>query len=277
MLNYNSLQQVIQMPELNDLPTGSDTAMEDAGTEDQPTLSITSTRNWILYLPPEIRMIIYRDVLQLPHEIPWEFPLLRSLPNLQVLASLLRTSSLIRREAIPVFFGVNTFSFSRWSPRLAVGSSWWLIQNLAIYIQIGAANHGPRQQFLDIIHNLGNPSTIRGTLSVYITMDFPFLSFRRVPLHFYLRSLGRFTNFRAVELYLFCRGPLAPDPAIFYGLFENAQRYVLGPARPLATGHGLIFLPQQFVNAQSRREDVDWMEYLDGIRLTWRGDETDAD
>lgn len=275
------------MTEPTDLSLGSDAEMEATGTENRLTSITTSTRNWILYLPPEIRIMIYRNVLQLPHEIFWRFPLLHTRPRLQALLSLLRTSSVIRAEAIPVFFRENTFIFSSRSPSLATGSFWWLIRNVTMFIELSARDQGPREQFLDILHHLGNPSTIRGKLTLYIALFFPFFSRHRCLLLVYICGLGRFTNFRAVELQIVCLGPRAPNPAIFYDFFENAQRQVLGPATaatPRVTGEAetfvrgpvLTFFPQQFVNAQPRREDVDWMEYLDGIRLTWNGDETDA-
>lgn len=97
--------------------TPADTASKISALQNQPvvnvatetllTPAITSSHNWILYLPPELRMMIYRYVLKLHFAISYYLPFL---PHVQVVTGILHTSSLIRRESICVFYRENTFS-----------------------------------------------------------------------------------------------------------------------------------------------------------------------
>lgn len=103
-----------------------------AATESELSLSTPSIRNWILFLPPEIRLIVYRDVLLLPYCVPYDFgwilPDLRHInespfisflhagrhPGVQAVTGILLTSRLIPKECLSVFYRENTFMFPSW-------------------------------------------------------------------------------------------------------------------------------------------------------------------
>lgn len=47
---------------------------------------------------------------------------------------------------------------------------------------------------------------------------------------------------------------------------------IFGPAESIADGRGLVFHPQNHLSSLPRKEAVDWMDHLDGIRLNWNED-----
>lgn len=254
-------------------------SVSNAVTQLQPIPTTMSARISILSLPPEVRLIIFRHLLQLPYHIPYNLPTLWDDPNLQSRAGILYTSALFHSEAINVFYRENTFFLQTWFatfvmvPSQRIGD---MIQNLAFDIRVSAALQGPRDQFINIVHNFGGPAIIRGTLNVrFLLYIGPHLS--RDPLDFFVRILGRFTNFRVVEVSFFHRHNRTLSTATQCDLVENDLRFVLGPARHCTNGHGLTFLPQQFLNEQLSQNNFDWMHLLDGLRLDWDGDETTAD
>lgn len=58
---------------------------------------------------------------------------------------------------------------------------------------------------------------------------------------------------------------------------EVAMTPVCGPAQSFVTIGGLRFYPQDYLNSLPREVDVDWMDRLDGIRLSWnQGTPTNA-
>ncbi|MCJ1263596.1 hypothetical protein MMC22_003466 [Lobaria immixta] len=200
--------------------TPADTGPDDMAPQDQPvsnianqpTSSIIARRNWILYLPPEVRLVIYDYVLQIPHCLPYDLQMLWVHPAVRSRTSILRTSDLLRREGIDVFFRVNTFSIGMILPLFQtvprrIGD---MIQNIDIHIEISVHLLGARDLFIGIIQTFG---------------------------------------------------------------------FVLGPARPHAGGNGLTFFPQRFLraNAQPTRENVNWMDHLDGVCLDWNEEGIIAD
>lgn len=290
MANSNDLptdnNSVLEHPTLEDtIPdetvpdgTGSQNQLvSDAVTEHHPVPTTTPPRNWILYLPPEVRDIVFRYVLQLPCPVPYHLPFLRSIKGVQARTGIFHTSRLIHAESINVFYRVNTFYVSR-LPRITVLPSQSvsdMIQNLNFDISLGIAfMRTCREQFIALVLTFGDPAIIRGTLRVLIYIPPPHHR-RPSPLPFFLRGLRRFTNFRVVEINLRYTSRTTYTIAGHYGRVENALRTVLGPTTPPATGQGLTFLPQRFLNTQRPRED-DWMNHLDGVRLDWNGDGTDA-
>ncbi|MCJ1266690.1 hypothetical protein MMC22_006575 [Lobaria immixta] len=261
----------------------ADTAHQDQSasnvvTENQPTSSTASRRNWFLYLPPEVRLIVYHHVLQIPYDVPYNSQRFWGYSDVQAVTGILRTSRLFRREGIDVFFRQNIFFIRTLVLPFQVIRSRRIddmIQNLVIDIRIPVGTfQAPRDLLIGIIHNFGDPAIIRRTFRVNFFLALRYI-WRRAPLDFFIRGLGRFTNFEVVEIDLFYRRRLVMDTDIHRDRVEAALRFVLGPATPRAAGHGLTFLPQQFLraNAQPSREDFDWMDHLDGIRLDWNGDE----
>lgn len=272
--------------------TPEDTAAEDTAsqnqsvgneaTENEPTASITRPRDWILYLPPEIRMSIFRHLLQLPFHLPYNLPLLLVHPHLQTLIGIFRTSRLIRRESIDVFYRDNvfyrmrTFRVRTWYPRFTVVPSWRIgdmIQNLAIDMQLSRPYRALREQFINMINAFGDPAIVLGTPTV-LFFFVAHLRHRwdRGPLHFFLGGLGRFTNFQIVNIHV---RPLLP-PALTNVLTQvvNPLRLALGPANPHDRGYGLTFLPQRFLNTRSSRQNIDFIDQLAGIHLDSNRDET---
>lgn len=254
----------------------------NAVTENQSSPSIAFTRNWIVYLPPEIRLIIYRYVLQLPYELPYDSSLLWRDPTMQGLTGILYTSRLIRGESLDVFLRENTFYFLAFFTRLTATPSARIrdtIQNITVDIRLSRCYRGPRELFLGIIQTFGDPAIIRGTFNVRFFLFLHGHSLSRVSLYFFLRGLGRFTNFRIIELDLFYRRRAPLDATMYCNSIENALQPALGLATRHfhATGHDLAFFPQEFLNSQPSRENHDWIDCLDGIRLDWNGDGINGD
>lgn len=303
------LQQSISMADPKTLSIGHGTEPEDttqdqsvsiAATESQPSLTIPSARNWILYLPPEIRLIIYRYVLLLPYAVPygvpydfrWIFTDLRNVnylpfvsffhawlhPGVRAVTGILLTSRLIQEECLPVFYRENTFVFPSWFSRFSllpprhIGD---MIQNFTVDISLPPKyRDSDRERSLDIIRTVSDLAIIRGRFSVHFSL--PLRRGRGAPLRFYLRCLGRFTHFKVVEVDFAESRPA--QTTMHCECVQNALQSVLGPAKPYATGYlrGLRFHPQRFLNAQPSQESVDWIDRLDGLRLDVDGDVSNA-
>lgn len=262
-----------------EFPDPEDTDTEDTASQNQSEnqlLPLTSTRNWILYLPPEIRLIIYRHVLQLPYPIPYYLPMLRRQPFVYALTSIFFTSRLIQRESVNAFYRENTFYILE-NFRFTMFPTWPIadmIRNLSIDTRLWASHQRPHELFIGMIRTFGDPAIVRGTL----TLDFlrrP--TFRSDHLNFYLRALGRFTNFRVLQIRIQHRGNPVESVAPLYDEVENSLRPVLGPPSPRPAGAPLIFLPHRFLIAQQPPSDIDWMDHLDGLRLLENGDESNPD
>ncbi|MCJ1423454.1 hypothetical protein MMC29_001337 [Sticta canariensis] len=280
------------MTEPNNQSADSDSEPDDTSIQNQSVGNVAtgsqsprgraSERNWILYLPPEVRLRIYGYVFQLPFALPYDSQLLCAHPVVQSLTGILRTSRLFRTESLAVFYGESTFFVQTWSPRFTILPSQQIgdiVQHFEIEILVSFGRHDSRNLFINIIHALGNSAIIRSTLKVHLFLSGPSPHlWPRPPLEFHLGGLGRFTNFRIVELnitYNINQSSQVTQP--YRDRIENALHCVLGPARPTPRGNGLIFHPQQFLNAQLRRQNLEWTDHLDGIRLDWNRDESNAD
>lgn len=258
-------------------------SVRNATAGHQLTSSTTTARNWLLYLPPEVRLIVYRHVLQERSEIPCHrLPILLRDSGVQALPGLFFTSRLIRRESIETFYRINRFYLYTWFPLTIFPSRRMsdMLQNLHVKISLSILSQPHHDQFVNVIHTFGDPGVIRGTLFVQIIL-FPRLrGLRRPSLQFYLRGLGRFTNFQVVEVEISYRQKPDLDTSMHYNRFESALRSVLGPATlgALRNGNnGLTFFPQRFLNTQSSRENFDWVDHLGELRLDWSGDEPNSE
>lgn len=259
----------------------------NVATENQHTSGSTSTRNWILYLPPEIRAMIYRYVLQQYPTLPYEPFSLN--PHWQFsLTPILNTSRLIRREGLDIFYRENTFRIPQnfWTCYPAPSPQYndiiqnfrchtSLIQNSATYTQLSDTIEGPDEAFLAVIHRFTDPAIIRGTIEFSFSISNG--HYRGAPLDFFIHCLGRFTNFRIVEVHFYYdRDDLST--AVYRDRVETALRFVLGPARTHDSrpdsylGPGLIFYPQRFLHAQQSEENVNGIDRQDRD-----GDEANAD
>ncbi|MCJ1463326.1 hypothetical protein MMC07_001933 [Pseudocyphellaria aurata] len=247
--------------------------------------STTSERDWLLYLPPEVRLIVYRHALLEPSELPCHWlPMLLRDSGVQALPSLFFTSRLIRRESIEAFHRINRFYLYCWVPLTVIPSRRMsdMLQNLHVRISLSIQRQPARDRFVHVINTYGNPGIIRGTLYVQI-MLFPGLHLRGIrhpSLRLYLRGLGRFTNFRVVEVEIYNRGTPDLGTSLYYNSVENALRFVLGPATPGALGNGnngLTFFPQRFLNTKPLRKNLDWIDHLGELRLDRKGDESNSE
>ncbi|MCJ1469716.1 hypothetical protein MMC07_008357 [Pseudocyphellaria aurata] len=249
-----------------------DTDMEDRSPEDTvsatPNQSMstargrknqaaptTSTRNWILYLPPEVRSMVYRFALRESFELSTDWlPAIVRHSGVRGLPGLFFTSKLIHRESVEVFHRVNAFYVRTWIPTLTKVPPRRMsdmIQNVRVKITLSVMCHPDHARFVnDVIRTFGAPGVVRETLSVQFAL-YPAAAYRLLALQPYLDELGHFTNFRRVELEIcYIQRPDRSTAALYRGV-EDAQRHVLGPATsgPLRNGRaGLTFLPRQFVN-----------------------------
>lgn len=252
-------------------------SMSNGTTGNQLTSSPTSTPNLVLRLPPELRLIVYRDSVRLPGPIPYYLPLLWRDPSVRGLTGFLHTSRMIREESIHVFYRENTFFVDplftfpsqRVAPSRQLGD---LIQNFAMNVQLWAALEASRQDFIHVMHAFRDPGIRRGTFSIHFYLHLRDHDFGRPPLRVFLRGLGRLTNFQIIEIYLHGnRGTFVTYPPVedciegYYRCLEHRLQFVLGPASPRTLGQGLIFHPQQFSNAQPPRENLEWVDHLGGI------------
>lgn len=262
------------MTEQDSLSTKSDTAVDDATPEDivsqnhavsnavtanMPSPSMASTRDWILYLPPELRLIIYSYVLQLPLDVPYYSS---SGPQVEAFTGILRTSRLIRRESMEFFFKQNTFSFGPLMKRLPASPSQRLddmIQNLTLDVLPGNITIAGRQ-IKSMSRRFGDPARIRDTFRFNIWLLDPVrLRNRHPPAFLILRYLRRFTNFRVVEVVLRINRPrnrLTPRrTSAHFDRIEFCLQNALGPATRRiddAMNPRVSFFPHQLLNPHAR-------------------------
>lgn len=241
----------------------------------------------LLDLPPEVRLIIFRHLLVKPHGVP--LCLCTGRPGFFL--AILLTSRLIQREAFAVYYKENHFAHCFLSASLSLEQFPRVIETMRnVSIQITGWNMFKRplemRKFLNFMLYFGNPSIIRGTLVVALSFYRPSVA----PLKWYIRALGRFTNFGIIELELTCC-LMMHIRSIMIGrrvkalceYLRTALEPVLGPAEVFAfnrCGCGrfrLRFHPIDHRNPRRERVDRDWMDCLDGIRLEWNENVTNPD
>lgn len=289
------------MTEQNDQPVANSTASEhesdvdEAGSEIETVATdvvSTCSRLGLLDLPPELRVMIFRHLLVVsPQSLDFRiFPVRAALAPLAIF----RTSRLIYEEAFQVFYGENHFVdflgamildldpfYARFPfPQIAA-----TIQNIHIpvYLGSGGSRGFAMRTFLKIMPELGNPAMLRGTLVVDFshhcrtTGRYPSL------LKWFARALGRFTNFRTVELFFRYSSMhkfivIKPHPFDPVQHFKLALEPVLGPAEDLNPGQndGLRFYPVDYLNRSREPHDGDWTDLLGGLRLKWNDGSTNT-
>ncbi|MCJ1264749.1 hypothetical protein MMC22_004624 [Lobaria immixta] len=236
----------------------------------------------LLDLPPEVRLMIFRHLLFHPHGYPlpskpipsYPLPVRYFIRGSRPPVSTMRTCKLIYVETFSVFYRENQFH----DYSLSIG--WSLvqfprvidtIQNVSIGIDMSEKPF-ETEKFLKILNSFGNPCVVRGTLAVDILIQGPGVN----PLKWFVRALGRFTNFRTVELNFFHN--VLSDILHVCEYVEIALKPVLGYAQSFVRGRkGLRFHPMDHQNLCREPEDGDWADSLDGIRLEWNEDLTNAD
>lgn len=221
-------------------------------------------------LPPELRVEIFRNLLVEP------FPLtLTRCP----IPDILNTSHLIRREALQVFYGENTFSID-----LRLRQSWPnfnrhirdTIQNINFEPRLSEEGgwtlpHRSQREMIGLICHFGSPAIVRRNLNITFRVG-ACTTYQHGLFSWFLVALRRFTNFRNIQVE-FRNGSLCSE------LCETLKRSLspfFGPAESSADECGLRFHPHRCSSASSP-EFVDWMDFLDGIRLDWNRDGTNPD
>lgn len=258
-------------------PVASSSAPESQPDIDEATLgneavaNVISTRNPMefLDLPRELRFMIYRHLLVRPHSL--EITSVHPKPRLAV--NVLRTSKLIHREASDILYRENRFTNCAMSPYESLTPFPRIvdtIQNTNVGLLIKPQEFLPLKGFLKFMHYFGTPSITRDTLRinfVVLTSSARPVEEFRIPLRWLRRALGRFTNFRTVELQIW---HYRAQNRFFdiLDFFEAALAPVLGPAETSADPRdGLRFHP---LDHRDRTRDLrggDWADFLDGIRL----------
>lgn len=260
-------------------------ASENDPDVDELVANVGATRSplGLLDLPTELRLMIFRHLLVHPQGLDLETVQLpsRPWPSLDIL----RASRLIHGEAFEVFYRENLFlnflgalessldplPLRRIPFPLVIDTLRKIHVNVTLWFRLFAIRN-----FLRFMPHLGNPSIIRDTLMVEFVLNgsYPRSS---DSLGWFARALGRFTNFRTVELqFRYCCGGENPafDVADYFRL---AMEPVLGHAESVTLdgNGGLRFRPVDHLNRL--QDDGDWADFLGGLRLEWNEDPTDAD
>ena len=264
------------MPQLNDIrvidmmkrPVDSlkVSEMEPKNTSEDQTVTNIPTRNGpgLLDLPPEIRYLIYRHLL-LHHDLSqlwWH-----SVP--QNYLAVLKTNRLINREASSVFYQENTFADCFWSSyfRMALPPGVIdMLQNVQLTLFVDGTEEAAKPfkedtvaTFWKFIKRFGNQSIVRNTLAVTLWVDrFAMPAMPAMP--WFTSRLGRFTNFRTIELSF--RDSRVPPSDI-----TNIREYVQTALEPML-GHAeefendgfevkcLRFHPLDFSRAQNASQEL---------------------
>lgn len=234
----------------------------------QPVANAISTGSppGLLDLPSEVRLMIFRHLLVHPRGV--SFRLWPGEPQPSV--AILRTSRIIHREAFDVLYKENKFVF--------VEAFWFsscsltqfprvinTIRNFSIGIAMFEGVFAIRA-FLNFMQYFGNPSIVRDTLTVDFFLDGPNVR----PMKWFIRAIGRFTNFGSIELDFFGYTSLESSISHLREYFETALKPVLGYAECCGNeGKALRFHPIDHRNLWREPDDGDWVDSLDGIRVGW--------
>ena len=232
---------------------------------------LTSSRLGLLSVPPEVRILIYRHLLvePIPLSTYW-------IGSYDPIPAILQTSRLIRREAFPVFFEENTFFIGTMHPKLSILNHRQIsdtIQNVEFTFWLDDTSpESARGSFIDLIEAFGSPAIARGTLHLIIRVA----AYDNHLLPWLNRGLPRFTNFRNVIFRYVPDSAHARAEAMcpkLRRIHTIILQYIFGPG---LSSHGipccLLFHPLRYLDSLPRKVEVDWMDYLDGVRLTWDQD-----
>lgn len=245
--------------------------LKAAEHRNQAVANVISTGNppGLLDLPPELRLMVFRHLLVYPHNLDLEDRNVSRPP-----IAILRASRLINKEAFDVLYRGNRFIFksyghpSHW-PRSFQSFPRFIDMMQNIHVEIPLYSKLAIPWFLIYMRRFGNPSSTRGTFAV----DFCNLSVvedRTPMMEWFIGALGRFTNFKTIELRFSKTIAYRVQITNVTEYFESALEPVLGHAEYFGhKGRGLRFHPMDHPNHRRKLEDTDWADYLDGIRLEW--------
>lgn len=231
----------------------------------------TSSRVGLLSLPPELRVLVLRHLLLENSPLST----VQLFAGFNLYPPILRTCVLIRREAFQVFYGENSFFIVHMhppSPLLQNRQIRDTIQNVDYAVALNGSC-GRRLDFIHVIRKFGLPAVVRGTLNLIFFVG-PYGNNLRL---WFARVLPRFTNFRTVQVRFLAQRVHRVAEAealclLMCDSYKDALTPAFGPAQSFADGHGLRFHPQQHLNSLTPESDVDWIDYLGGIRLIWNQD-----
>lgn len=224
----------------------------------------------MLDLPPEIRQMIFRHLLVYSEGTDGCMPCLMRRSALGILS----TSRLIHGEAFNVLYSENQFTDEFWL--YSVYQARFIAQLPRVIkaiknIQIRVGMWLPSPKLLRLVNLFGDQTIIRGTLAIELGVKGRFLRL----LKWYVRALGRFTNFRTVELYFHeLNAPV--DNLLVREYLQTNLKPVLGCAEGFEKRchylkTGLRFHPTNHPYLRRNPDSGDWASFLDGIRLKWNG------
>lgn len=128
---------------------------------------------------------------------------------------------------------------------------------------------------------MGNPSITHENLTLTFSLDGTGSNWFNSPRRF-VRALGRFTNFRAIELRVSSNSSVISLNHIILRVLKYLKlslEPVLGDAEDDSReGYGVLrFHPLHHRNRlREELDDGDWADSLNGIRLEWDEDSTTA-
>lgn len=259
-----------------------------------PTVNVISTSSGpgLLSLPPELRVHVFRYLLLKPHP----------LSDVEPIPAILSTCQLIRREAFQVIYGENFFDIDFYPYLSSMLTNQHIrdaIQNIhfepELYglsasrtddaLSCYALAYLSRLKMITLVREFGSPAIVRGTLNIIFHVG----AYENSMFPWFLKAVHRFTNFRIIQFEFHAGFPLIhaddfPDLPLAEKLcphlcdvLQHSLTPVFGPAQAFANGCGRRFYPQRYLSSLPLKVDVDWPDYLDGIRLDWNRDPTNAD
>lgn len=196
------------MSDRNDQPIVNLTAPENglevdeaaSGSQDVAKVMPTRTQLGLPYLPPEIRVMIFRHLLVYPKALDFR----SRTPHPRPSVAILRTSRLIYRGASHVLYRENQFMNCSGSLHYSLACFPQVrdtIRNVHVNIAMNSRSFAI-QEVLSFLELFGTLSIIRGTLTLCFVLDG---DSAHLPCtqHFewFTQVLGRISNFRTLEFY----------------------------------------------------------------------------
>lgn len=269
---------MVNMAELKDQIMDDVTAPHDQGageaeSENQTNFSIASEPNRLGFfsLPPELRLIVYREMLLETKicDMWWHFS-----PK----PPLLETCRLIYYEAFEVLYGQNTFRYY-FDPlvhpppvpfRLRIVDTIERLVFDSVLDLTRLADGVGEEKLKELIREFGNPARIRQYLQMnleYYEINLPFLGMDpfpveefvsdEEPLGRYLNGVGTFTNFKTVEVDVVYKDRRNDNPLLIQRIAKALQPR-FGTSRLCgASGRVLQFHPHDHLISQRAQNFVD--------------------
>lgn len=227
-------------------------------------LNIASNRirPGFLSLPAEIRRMIYGELFHRPQTLPFSRSAVIPIP------ALMKTCKLINQEASEVLWGENRYHWISPPPNLEPNLFQRIVdtmQRLEICVHLSK----PSVKFIEMIHVFRRPARIRRILKITFVMLRNYPDGETASLRWFMEGLGRFANFRTIEISFVYRSNPIHITNLPSELIAQVLQSRLGSAKPRADGLALHFHPQDYLNAHPPQEIIDWVGHLDGIRLDW--------